>query len=161
MNDRASAHDENRRIGPGTRVTLHFSVSLADGQLLDSTKQGNPAEFTFGDGSLIAGFESGLVGLKPGDKRSLYLTPEQAFGERNDANIQRFPRSTFKGMELNAGLVVSFADAAKAELPGVVVDFDDAMVVVDFNHPLAGRDLNFDVEIINVVDAGSTTIQLA
>jgi FKBP-type peptidyl-prolyl cis-trans isomerase SlpA len=56
---------------------------------------------------------------------------------------------------------VSFADAAKAELPGMVVEFDDDAVMVDFNHPLAGRDLNFEVEIINVVDAGSTTIQLA
>ena len=154
-------NDDNRRIGPGTRVTLHFSVSLADGQLLDTTKNGNPAEFTFGDGNLIAGFETGLVGLKAGDRRSLFLTPEQAFGERNEANIQRFPRSNFKGMDLSPGLVVSFADAAKAELPGMVVEFDDDAVMVDFNHPLAGRDLNFEVEIINVVDAGSTTIQLA
>lgn len=154
-------NEENRRIGPGTRVTLHFSVSLADGHLLDTTKNGNPAEFTFGDGNLIAGFESGLVGLKAGDRRSLFLTPEQAFGERNEANIQTFPRSHFRGMELSPGLVVSFADAAKAELPGMVVEFDDDKVVVDFNHPLAGRDLNFEVEIINVVDAGSATIQLA
>lgn len=154
-------NDDNRRIGPGTRVTLHFSVSLADGQLLDTTKNGNPAEFTFGDGNLIAGFETGLVGLKAGDRRSLFLTPEQAFGERNEANIQRFPRSNFKGMDLSPGLVVSFADAAKAELPGMVVEFDDDAVMVDFNHPLAGRDLNFEVEIINVVDAGSATIQLA
>lgn len=154
-------NDDNRRIGPGMRVTLHFSVSLADGQLLDTTKNGNPAEFTFGDGNLIAGFETGLVGLKAGDRRSLFLTPEQAFGERNEANIQRFPRSNFKGMDLSPGLVVSFADAAKAELPGMVVEFDDDAVMVDFNHPLAGRDLNFEVEIINVVDAGSTTIQLA
>lgn len=153
--------DENRRIGPGTRVTLHFSVSLADGNLLDTTKNGKPAEFTFGDGNLIAGFESGLVGLKAGDRRSLFLTPEQAFGERNESNIQTFPRSHFRGMELSSGLVVSFADAAKAELPGMVVEFDDDKVVVDFNHPLAGRDLNFEVEIINVVDAGSATIQLA
>lgn len=153
--------EESRRIGPGTRVTLHFSVSLSDGQLLDTTKNGNPAEFTYGDGNLITGFETGLIGLKAGDRRSLFLTPEQAFGERNDANVQAFPRSQFRGMELTQGLVVSFADAAKAELPGMVVEFDDDRVVVDFNHPLAGRDLNFDVEIINVVDAGSATIQLA
>lgn len=154
-------NEDSRRIGPGTRVTLHFSVSLADGQLLDSTKNGNPAQFVFGDGNLIAGFESGLVGLKSGDRRSLFLTPEQAFGERNEANIQRFPRAHFKGMELSEGLVVSFADAAKAELPGTVVGFDEDVVTVDFNHPLAGRDLNFEVEIINVVDAGSTPVQLA
>lgn len=153
--------DEHRRIGPGMRVTLHFSVSLADGQLLDTTKNGNPAEFTFGDGSLIAGFETGIVGLKSGDRRSLFLTPEQAFGERNEGNIQRFTRSYFKGMELSPGLVVSFADAAKAELPGVVMALDEDTVVVDFNHPLAGRDLNFEVEIINVVDASSATIKLA
>lgn len=154
-------NDESRRIGPGARVTLHFSVSLADGQLLDTTKNGNPAEFTFGDGNLIAGFETGLVGLKTGDRRSLFLTPEQAFGERNDANMQTFPRSQFRHMELSPGLVVSFADAAKAELPGVVTEFDDEKVVIDFNHPLAGRELNFEVEIINVVDAGSSTVKLA
>lgn len=152
--------DVNRRIGPGTRVTLHFSVSLADGHTLDSTKGGHPAEFTFGDGSLIGGFETGLEGLKAGDRRSLFLTAEQAFGERNEANLQRFPRTTFKGMELSPGLVVSFADAAKAELPGVVAEVAEDMVVVDFNHPLAGRDLNFEVEIINVVDAESAAVKL-
>lgn len=153
-------NDESRRIGPGARITLHFSVSLADGQLLDSTKGGKPAEFTFGDGSLIAGFESGLEGLKVGDRRSLFLKAEQAFGERNEGNLQRFSRSTFKGMDLMPGLVVSFADASKAELPGVVSEIIDDVVVVDFNHPLAGRDLNFEVEIINVVDADSATVKL-
>ncbi|CBL43909.1 Peptidylprolyl isomerase, FKBP-type [gamma proteobacterium HdN1] len=154
-------NDETMRVGPGTRVTLHFSVSLADGQLLDTTKNGKPAEFTFGDGNLINGFESGLLGLKAGDHRSLFLTAEKAFGARSEENIQHFSRSQFSNMDLEPGLMVSFSDKRSSELPGVVTEFNDDTVVVDFNHPLAGRDLNYEVEIINVVDASSAKVRLA
>jgi FKBP-type peptidyl-prolyl cis-trans isomerase SlpA len=152
--------DQERRVGPGVRVTLHFSVSLADGTLLDTTKNGNPASFTFGDGSLLEGFEQSIVGLKVGDRRSVFLTPEQGFGPYNEDNVQRFPCSQFADMTLEPGLVVSFADAARAELPGVVKEVSAEWVWVDFNHPLAGRDLNFEVEIINIVDADSASVML-
>ena len=153
-------NDVQSRTGPGKRITLHFSVALSDGQLVDSTKAGNPATFTWGDGSLLPGFEAAVEGLKVGDRRSVYLTPEQAFGPWNESNVQRFPPEQFAGMELSIGLMVSFADAARSELPGVVTAIEDTCVTIDFNHPLAGRDLNFDVEIINVVDAASESIVL-
>jgi len=78
------------------------------------------------------------------------VQPEQGFGQPNPQNVQIMPRSQFEGMELSEGLLVIFNDAANAELPGVVKAFDDKQVTIDFNHPLAGKVLDFDVEIIEV-----------
>ena len=148
-------------IGPGKRVTLHFSVVLLDGTVLDTTREKSPATFVAGDGNLLPGFEHSIFGLKAGDKRSVVLNAEQAFGPYNDDNLQRMHRSRFKQeIKLEPGVVVAFADKNNAETPGVIKDVDGDDVVIDFNHPLAGRDLTFDVEIINVVDADSQAVQL-
>ncbi|MDO9617659.1 MAG: FKBP-type peptidyl-prolyl cis-trans isomerase [Pseudomonas sp.] len=138
------------RIGPDREVTLHFALKLDSGDLVDSTFDKKPATFKVGDGSLLPGFEQAIYGLKAGDKRSLSISPEQGFGQGNPQNIQVMPRSQFQDMELSEGLLVIFNDAANAELPGVVKAFDDSQVTIDFNHPLAGKALSFDVEIIEV-----------
>lgn len=138
-------------IAENTEVTLHFSLALADGTVIDSNFDRAPATFSMGDGSLLQGFEDVLQGLKAGDKKIFDLGPEAGFGQGNPNNIQRVPRGDFKlDSELEKGLVISFADANKAELPGVVADFDDDFVSVDFNHPLAGRAIRFAVEILKV-----------
>lgn len=138
------------RIGPDKEVTLHFALKLDNGDVVDSTFDKNPATFKVGDGNLLPGFEQAIYGLKAGDKRSLPISPEQGFGQGNPQNIQVMPRSQFQDMELSEGLLVIFNDAANAELPGVVKAFDDNQVTIDFNHPLAGKALSFDVEIIDV-----------
>jgi len=141
------------RISPDREVTLHFALKLANGDVVDSTFDKQPATFKVGDGNLLPGFEVALYGFKAGDKRSLQIEPENAFGQPNPQNVQVMPRSQFADMELSEGLLVIFNDAANAELPGVVKAFDDAQVTVDFNHPLAGKTLSFDVEIIEVRQA--------
>ncbi|MBU1284204.1 MAG: FKBP-type peptidyl-prolyl cis-trans isomerase [Gammaproteobacteria bacterium] len=138
------------RIGPDKQVTLHFALKLDNGDVVDSTFDKKPATFKVGDGNLLPGFEQAIYGLKAGDKRSLSISPEQGFGQGNPQNIQVMPRSQFQDMELSEGLLVIFNDAANAELPGVVKAFDDSQVTIDFNHPLAGKALSFDVEIIEV-----------
>lgn len=138
------------RIGPDRQVTLHFALKLESGEVVDSTFDKQPATFNVGDGNLLPGFEQAIYGLKAGDKRSLPISPEQGFGQGNPQNIQVMPRSQFQDMELSEGLLVIFNDAANAELPGVVKTFDDSQVTIDFNHPLAGKALSFDVEIIEV-----------
>jgi FKBP-type peptidyl-prolyl cis-trans isomerase SlpA len=139
-----------QRIGPNMQVTLHFSLSLENGEQVDSTFDKKPATFKVGDGNLLPGFEQQLFGLKAGDKRTIQIAPEQGFGQHNPQNVQVMPRSQFEGMELSDGLLVIFNDAAKTELPGVVKDFDENKVTVDFNHPLAGKALTFEVEIFEV-----------
>jgi FKBP-type peptidyl-prolyl cis-trans isomerase SlpA len=144
------SHLQALRIGPEKQVTLHFALKLENGDVVDSTFDKQPATFKVGDGNLLPGFEQAIYGLKAGDKRSLAIGPEQGFGQGNPQNVQVMPRSQFEGMELSEGLLVIFNDAANAELPGVVKAFDDSQVTIDFNHPLAGKALSFDVEILEV-----------
>ena len=141
---------EAQRIGPDRQVTLHFAIKLESGEVVDSTEGKSPATFTVGDGNLLPGFEQSLYGLKAGDKRSIAIEPEHGFGQPNPQNVQVMPRGNFAGMELSEGLLIIFNDAANAELPGVVKQFDDAQVTIDFNHPLAGKRLTFEVEIVEV-----------
>lgn len=139
-----------QRIGQNTQVTLHFALHLENGDTVDSTFDKAPATFTVGDGSLLPGFEAALFGFKAGDKRTVEVLPENAFGQPNPQNVQIMPRSQFADMELSQGLLVIFNDAANTELPGVVKAFDEAQVTIDFNHPLAGKTLKFEVEIFEV-----------
>ncbi|HCN62070.1 MAG TPA: FKBP-type peptidyl-prolyl cis-trans isomerase [Pseudomonas sp.] len=139
-----------QRIGQNTEVTLHFALRLENGDTVDSTFDKSPATFKVGDGSLLPGFEAALFGFKAGDKRTLQIPPENAFGQPNPQNVQIIPRSQFKDMDLSEGLLVIFNDAANTELPGVVKAFDDDQVTIDFNHPLSGKTLTFDVEIKDV-----------
>ncbi|WP_411383767.1 FKBP-type peptidyl-prolyl cis-trans isomerase [Pseudomonas sp. L7] len=138
------------RIGQNTEVTLHFALHLENGDTVDSTFDKAPAVFKVGDGNLLPGFETALFGFKAGDERKLTIAPEHAFGQPNPQNVQVMPRSQFDGMELSEGLLVIFNDAANTELPGVVKAFDDNQVTIDFNHPLAGKTLNFEVKILDV-----------
>ncbi|MEE1889952.1 MULTISPECIES: FKBP-type peptidyl-prolyl cis-trans isomerase [Pseudomonas] len=138
------------RIGQNTEVTLHFALHLENGDTVDSTFDKAPAVFKVGDGNLLPGFENALFGFKAGDQRKLSIAPENAFGQHNPQNVQVMPRSQFEGMELSEGLLVIFNDAANTELPGVVKAFDDNQVTIDFNHPLAGKTLNFEVQILDV-----------
>ena len=140
----------NVAIGPGCRVKLQFTLRLAGGDEIDSTGE-KPAEFVVGDGNLLPGFEKAMFGLQAGDARKLAIAAEDGFGAHNEENVQRLPRSQFaRDIELEPGLVVSFADQQKAELPGVVTRVWEDRVEVDFNHPLAGQDLEFEVRILEV-----------
>ena len=140
-------------IGPNCKVELHFSLKLADtGELVDSTFEEKPAELVIGDGNLPAAFEAVIHGMKAGERKTERIEPKDGFGQHNPSNVQRIPKDQFDpSVELSEGLVVNFQDNAKSELPGVVSTIDDTMVTVDFNHPLAGRDLEFEVEILSVV----------
>lgn len=138
-------------INEKSRVTLHFALRLEDGSEVDSTFEQKPATFDYGDGSLLPTIERKLLGMMSGDKQTFVILPEDGFGQRNPNNIQQFSRKDFSAeMELTPGLMLSFADANKAELPGVIAEIQEDSVLVDFNHPLAGHTLNFAVEIISV-----------
>ena len=144
-------------IGPGMRVTLHFSILLENGEEVDSTRQGKPATFEVGDGNLLPGFETALFGLRAGDNEELTLPADQAFGRRELQNVRRVARAQFPAdMALEEGLVVSFGASGGGELPGVVTQFTPEWAEVDFNHPLAGRNVVFDVSIVRVELALST-----
>jgi FKBP-type peptidyl-prolyl cis-trans isomerase SlpA len=144
----------NVPVSEGTRVYLNFSVSLEDGSEVDTNFGGDPVDFVIGDGSLLPGFERLIFGMAGGERQMFTVSPENAFGQPNDNNLQYLPRDQFDDdMELEIGLVFSFADASGSELPGMIISFDGEEVTVDFNHPLAGRTILFDVLVHRVEPA--------
>lgn len=163
MPEKVSKHMQENNTGQsiiaGSRVTLHFSLSFPEGDVIDSNFDASPATFIVGDGNLLPGFEQQLLGLLAGDETVVIVSAEQGFGPANLDNIQVFSRAEFAGImaagnnELEEGMVISFADAANGELPGVVKKLSEQQVTIDFNHPLAGRDILFRARIIEVINS--------
>lgn len=141
-------------IADNSEVILHFDLKLEDGSAADSTRMNNkPAKMVMGDGSLTVNFEACLLGLTTGDKKSFTLEAKDAFGLPNPDNIYYLDRSKFAAdAELAEGVIMGFAQPDGSELPGIIRSVAGDSVTVDFNHPLAGQTVVFDVEIINVIN---------
>jgi len=143
-------NDRHLEIGEGTTVTLHFALSLETGEAVDSNFAGEPATFTVGDGNLLPGFEEKLFGLVSGDEREFLIPPEKAFGQHNPQNLHPVARDQFEDEDISLGQVFSFHNG-DGELPGIVAEVDGDEILVDFNHPLAGHSIVFQVKIVRVI----------
>ncbi|UCE89371.1 MAG: FKBP-type peptidyl-prolyl cis-trans isomerase [Pseudomonadota bacterium] len=137
-------------IQPGSGVTMHFSLSLEDGTVADSTEGDEPLEFVMGDGTLIESLELMLYGLRAGAHQRLAIEPRDAFGYPDPENIHSMPRAEFDEDMLAEGNIISFSTPSGEEVPGAIREVRDEEVVVDFNHPLAGHTVTFAVEILEV-----------
>ncbi len=140
-------------IGIGSAVTLHYTLALGDGTLVDGSLGEAPLSFTMGDGALAQGLELALYGLKPGDHQRILIGAQDAFGAVLPDRIEALPRSGFAAdLVLDPGTVIEF-EAGEDSLCGTVVAADADTVQVDFNHPLAGHDIRFEVWILEVSPA--------
>lgn len=141
-------------IAPGSRVTLHYRLQLADGTPVDSTRDGEPATFVIGSGELIDLLESRLLGLTAGEHRHVELSASETRLLASGEATQRLPRADFPpALGIQVGQVIGFDLPGGQEIAGLVLEVTDQDVLVDFSHPLAGRDLIFDVEIVSVEPA--------
>lgn len=147
-------------------VSLHFSLALENGELIDSNFAAKPASFRLGDGSMLPGFEAALLGLHAGDTIELLLQPDAAFGAVNPKNLHQFPIAKFtllledELLPTQVGSVVAFKDAAGFDLPGVVAAINSTNITVDFNHPLAGKAILFKARIVSVVAPDVQTVEI-
>ncbi len=152
--------NEEIRIQAGSKVELHFSVSIENGIEIDNTRgRDEPVSLVIGDGNLLEGFEKALFGLRAGDRRTVHLPPEDAFGPWNPENIQIFDTVKFEQRPI-IGHMIEFEDKAKASLFGVVKSVNEDTTEIDFNHPLAGKNITFEVEIFKVTPVGQQAIKL-
>ncbi len=141
----------NQYIQVGSTVVMHFTIKLSDNSVAETTKKTTPARFTLTEESLQDPVERALVGKQAGEKVRVELSPEQGYGPVLDANIHtvelgRFPQR----VELQAGDIYSFDKPNGESLTGVVMSIEDGIVRVDFNHPLAGKTLLCEMEILEV-----------
>jgi len=148
----------HQEITPHCRVTFHFSLATTDGVEIASTFGDDvPTTLTLGDGSLNEGLELALYGLTPGAEQTLTLTPDQAFGQRDEGKTRRLPVTDFPAdMALEPGLVIAFETPGGEEVAGIVKELLEDEVEIDFNHPLAGRQVVFRVQILDVEPPAGT-----
>ena len=138
-------------VARGMKVTLNFALQLGDGQVVDSNFGAAPVTFVIGDGNMMPGFESALVGKQAGERVEAVIAAAQAFGPVNPDNEQRFPRYQFPpDLALSENLLIEFADASGYKQAGRIVRIGTHDVEIDFNHPLAGKDILFSAEIHSI-----------
>ena len=136
----------------GDRVRVHYTGTLDDGTVFDTSVDREPLEFVLGEGQVIPGFEKGVLGLKVGEKTKITMSPEEAYGPRMEELIFEVERDKFPEdyvPELNQQLQIPQEDGTIMIV--TVTGFDEEMVTLDANHPLAGENLNFEVELVEVV----------
>ncbi len=132
-------------------VLLHYSITLTEDKTIETSFDDDPVEITMGNGDITDGMELAIFGLKEGDTQTLTLTPEQGFGLRDEDNIHDMPISDFPDELLpEPGLSYSFESPDGEEIPGTVVSITDDSTKIDFNHPLAGHEIIFTVEILAI-----------
>ncbi len=147
---------------PGSKriVTLHYVGTFEDGREFDNSHvRGEPLTFTVGSGQMITGFETNVLGMKKGESKTFSLNPEDAYGVVKDNLFQTYPRNQFPpDFEITVGKMINVPTNDGQIFPAVINFSDDENVVLDFNHPMAGKKLNFDIEIINVMNEKGESI---
>lgn len=143
---------ELNTITDESRVTLHYRITLEEGTVADSTfEDGEPITFSIGDGTLLPVVEQRLMGMQAGQQAEFILEPDQGFGYPDSENLHRLPLDDFTEQTLPApGIIISFNTPMGDDVPGMILEVEDGQVLVDFNHPLAGHNLRFEVEIESV-----------
>lgn len=132
-------------------VKLHYTGKLNDGQVFDSSIEREPLEVKLGEGRLIPGFEKGLVDMKVNDKKTITIPKEEAYGDVQKELFQKIPSENLPQEikpEVGMGLVSKNPDGSERQLR--VADVKDDFIIVDANHPLAGQDLTFDLELLEI-----------
>jgi FKBP-type peptidyl-prolyl cis-trans isomerase 2 len=134
----------------GNRVKVHYTGKLDDGSVFDSSEGREPLEFTVGEGQVIPGFEQGVVGMEPGDSKTLNIPSDEAYGPHRPEGVFEIERSEIPpSIPLEEGMRLQ-ANQGGRTVELMVLEIDESKVTLDGNHPLAGRDLTFDIQLVEV-----------
>lgn len=139
-------------VRSGDTVSVHYRGTLADGTLFDSSEGRDPLTFTLGTGDVIPGFENGIIGLEPGGSVTITIEPEDAYGPRVPELTHQVTVDDFAEAPYVGGMVTLLSPEGD-EMPGRIVAIEGEAVMLDFNHPLAGETLIFDIDLVDVKPA--------
>ena len=142
-------------IGAGSKVSMQYTLKV-DGQVVDSSKGGQPLTYTHGQGQIVPGLEAKLTGRKAGDSFAVIVAPKEGYGEHDPAGLRKVPWAQFGGQRkgLKAGDMVSGQANGRPFQAKIAAVADDG-VTLDLNHPLAGKTLEFSIEVVDVKPAGA------
>jgi len=140
-------------------VKVHYTGKLEDGTVFDSSEGRDPLEFTLGKSMVIQGFEAAALGMSPGEKKTVKIPAEEAYGPRHEEMVMEVDRACMPPeIQPEVGQVLQVGQSRDQMFQVVVAEVTEESVVLDANHPLAGMDLFFDIELVEIVGAGSTQV---
>ncbi|MCC7400783.1 MAG: peptidylprolyl isomerase [Chitinophagaceae bacterium] len=147
-----------RKVKSGDKVKVHYHGKLTSGETFDSSTNRSPLEFEVGSGMVIKGFDEGVTGMIVGEKKTINISYQEAYGPRNSQMVIEVPKENFpKDMELKPGMPLMMSDGSGHDIEVIVIQVKEDSVVLDANHPLAGQDLVFDIELVEI-EGGSPLI---
>jgi FKBP-type peptidyl-prolyl cis-trans isomerase 2 len=136
----------------GDKVKVHYHGKLTSGETFDSSEGRAPLEFEVGSGSVIKGFDEGVTGMKVGEKKTINIPADEAYGPKNPEMLVEMPKDRFPtDMEIEVGMPLMMSDGSGQNFQVVVTDIKEDSVMLDANHPLAGEELIFDIELVEIV----------
>lgn len=135
----------------GDKVKVHYHGRLTNGETFDSSEGRAPLEFEVGGGMVIKGFDEGVSGMSVGEKKTLNIPFDEAYGPRNPEMLIDYPKDRFpKDMEIEVGMPLVMNNSTGEQFQVVISDIKEDVVILDANHPLAGQDLVFDIELVEI-----------
>ncbi len=135
----------------GNTVKVHYTGTLADGTRFDSSRGGDPLEVTLGSGNVIAGFEQALMGMSVGESKTVTIGAAEAYGEHHADRVHEVEREKMPDdIDLRVGVILEAVGAGGVPLPVQIAGLSETTVTLDFNHPLAGQDLTFELELVEI-----------
>ena len=142
---------EKALVKRGDKVKVHYTGSLNDGTIFDKSKEEEPLEFTVGSGQIIPGFDRAVEGMKLNGEKKVTVKPEDAYGKRDETEIKEFPKNSLpENFKPEKGMVIKLQDQTGRAIPGTVTNITENNITIDLNHPLAGKDLAFDIKVVNI-----------
>jgi peptidylprolyl isomerase len=148
-----------QQVQNGDTVKVHYHGKLTDGTTFDSSEGREPLEFEVGSGMVIAGFDNGVTGMSVGEKKTIEIPVDEAYGAKQDDLLMEFPKTNFPAdMVPEVGMQLNMSNGSGQNFPVVIREVKDDVVVLDANHPLSGEDLVFDLELVEIVGAKSRII---
>ncbi|KPJ65329.1 peptidylprolyl isomerase [candidate division WOR-1 bacterium DG_54_3] len=140
------------RAKQGDTVKVHYTGKLEDGRVFDSSRKREPLQFTLGEGKIIPGFEVAVAGMGEGERKTIKLPPEEAYGPRRKEMVAEIGRDKMpEGVEPQVGQSLQVTNPSGQRLTALIVDVRDDVIVIDGNHPLAGKVLIFEIELLKIV----------
>lgn len=140
-----------QQVKAGDVVKVHYTGKLTSGDQFDSSAGREPLEFTVGAGQMIKGFDAAMPGMAIGEKKTINILPEDAYGTRSEEAIIQFPKENVPAdMKLVPGMTLTLSNEMGQPVPVIVVEVKDDVVILDANHFLAGKELIFDIELIEI-----------